>query len=890
MSKFLQFFNNASAVMILIDRETGTIADANSAALEFYRIEPNMMIGQHASILSQLAGEEFDDAFIKLTSGKTFDTKIKLSDETIRDIRISNSLTEIDGKGFILSLIHDISEDIRNKRFREFTISVNDLVLNAKSASEIFDKICHIAVETGKFVFSTMTFVNELTGSMEPIAFAGEENGYLKILKVNTNDQTEKGKGPGGIAYHSGKYCYCNDIATDPIMLPWRDAALQRGFRSVIAIPINIDQKARYIFGIYAPEQNYFDDEEIALLERTAENISFALVNLENIQSRKKVEETEKYLKEIMQNAFVFIGLTDFDHNIIFWNQAMINFFGKEIYKRGKFELHELYTPPGLQTRAKAATTLLHEKSWTGECEFYGHTGETMDVLLTLSKHQIEGRQLISCTAIDITATKQINNQLKALVDVVENSTAYISISDAERRLSYANKAMRNILELDEQEDISHYKVDDFRLKNSSKMAEIDSYIGKNLKWTGEDILISKSGKKIPVAQVIVGRQNEDKKIISRSITAINISGIKNAQKQVNDLFNIIESTPTFVITTDLDLNLTYANPSFREAMKINLNEQIEKINLLEFIQLENGKPQNVILDAINATGRWSGENMLINRNGEKIPVWEVVLLGKNEEGNPSNVSITAIDISNTKEIEKQKNINKLKSDFVSFASHEIRTPLTAINSSAELIRLNLKRIDHERIPAIDHYLDNITSEVERLADMVNEILTLERIDSGSLRLSLKEISIENLVGSILEKFKLANKDNRKVEIGTEGIPVSILTDELYLSHVLENLISNAFKYSKGKKAPEIYLRYKKSQIEIEVLDFGIGVPKNEQSKLFTSFYRASNSNGIPGTGIGLNIAKQFVEMLGGKIYLKSEPETFTQVIVKIPKNLKTKK
>jgi len=874
--------------MFLIDRETRTIADANPAALEFYRIEPNVMIGQHASILSQLSGEEFEDAFFNLTGGKTFDTKIKLSDETIRDIRISNSLTEIDGKRFILSLIHDISENIRNKRFRDFTISVNDLVLNAKSASEIFDKICHIAVETGKFVFSTMTFVNELTGSMEPIASAGEENGYLKILKVNTNDQTEKGKGPGGIAYHSGKYCYCNDIANDPIMLPWRDAALQRGFRSLIAIPIILHHKVRYIFGIYAPDRNYFDDEEIALLERTAENISFALINLENVQSRKKVEETEKYLKEIMQNSFVFIGLTDFDHNIIFWNQAMINFFGKEIYKRGKFELNELYTPLGLQTRAKAATTLLHEKSWTGECEFCGYTGATMSVLLTLAKHEIEGRQLISCTAIDITATKQVNNQLKELVEVVENSTAYISISDAERRLSYANKAMRNILELGEYEDISQYRVADFRPKNLDKMAEIDNYVSKNLKWTGEDILISKSGKKIPVAQVIVGRQNEDKKIISRSITAINISGIKNAQKQVNDLFNIIESTPTFVITTDLDLNLTYANPSFREAMKIDPNEQIEKATLYEFIQLENGKPQNFILEAINATGRWSGESTLINRNGDKIPVWEVVLVGNNEEGNPSNVSITAIDISNTKEIEKQKNINKLKSDFVSFASHEIRTPLTAINTSAELIRLNLKKIDHERIPAIDHYLGNITSEVERLADMVNEILTLEKIDSGSLRLSLKEISIEIFIGSILKKFKLAKKDNRKTVITTDGIPVSILTDELYLNHVLENLISNAFKYSKGKKAPEIYLRYEANEVEIKVLDFGIGIPENEQDKLFTTFYRASNSTGIPGTGIGLNIAKQFVELLGGKISIKSELGIFTQVTVNLPKTAKT--
>ena len=890
MSDFKPIFNNNPGIMFLIEKKTGIIYDANRAAIKFYGFSLKEFAGKHSSMLSLLNREEFDTAFLHLARPRTFNTKTKLKDNTIRDIRTSNSVITLDGKKLILLIIHDITENIKNKRFRDFTTAVNDLVLNAKNASEILEKICHIAVEKVGFVFSTVTFVNEQEGHLSPVSYAGEEKGYLKKLRLKTNDKTANGKGPGGIAFQTGKYCYCNNIANDPIMLPWRNEALKRGYRSVIAIPIKLQEKVKYIFGIYAPHSNYFDAEEVALLERIAENISFALTNLENIEKRQKSEKTEKYLREILQESFVYIGLSDVDHNIIFWNLAMINFFGEKIYKHGKFSLNELYTPNGLKAREKAMVALTSGKTWTGESEVIGQNGEIMPVLLTLTRHEIEGVHLISFTATDISATKRANDRLIELVEVVENSTAYISISDAERRLSYANKAMRNILEIGEDEEINKYCVMDFRQKDSPKMAEINSFILKNLKWTGEDLLISKSGKKIPVAQVIVGRQDENGNIISRSITAIDISKIKEAQNQVHELFKIIEGTPAFVITTDLNLNLTYANPSFKKAMEFKSGEHIKNISLNEFIKLENEKPQKRILDAIFKSGSWSGESSYKSRSGEEIPVWEVVMVGNDEEGNPVNVSITAIDISLAKEIEKQKSINKLKSDFVSFASHEIRTPLTAINASAELIKLNLKRIDHERISSINHYLDNITGEVERLADMVNEILTLEKIESGKLRLNIKEVVLENSLQLILNKFYMANRDDRKVIVKIEGKPESLLTDELYLGHIIENLISNAFKYSKGKQAPEVLIKYKKSEIEVTVIDFGIGIPKQEQNNLFViSFYRASNSIGIPGTGIGLNIVKHFIDTLGGNISLKSEPGKFTKVTVRIPKAIGNK-
>ena len=225
--------------------------------------------------------------------------------------------------------------------------------------------------------------------------------------------------------------------------------------------------------------------------------------------------------------------------------------------------------------------------------------------------------------------------------------------------------------------------------------------------------------------------------------------------------------------------------------------------------------------------------------------------------------------------------MNKLKSEFVSFASHEIRTPLTAIRSSTELIELILSKNESKEKDLINRHLGNISIEIDRLAIMVEEILTLEKIESGNIGLKKTKLDLVVFIKEIIDNLHETN--HREIEFFTIGRAKLFETDPILLGHVLNNLLSNADKYSKGKPSPQVFLRHKIHEIEIEIKDFGIGIPKNEIGSLFNSFFRASNTTGISGTGIGLTIVKNFVEVLNGTIKIESQEGLGTQIHLCFP-------
>ncbi|HYG17124.1 MAG TPA: ATP-binding protein, partial [Bacteroidia bacterium] len=126
-------------------------------------------------------------------------------------------------------------------------------------------------------------------------------------------------------------------------------------------------------------------------------------------------------------------------------------------------------------------------------------------------------------------------------------------------------------------------------------------------------------------------------------------------------------------------------------------------------------------------------------------------------------------------------------------------------------------------------------------------------------------------------------EDKRLPELAIQGDSRLVMVDRLLVAHILRNLVSNALKYSQGKKNPELTIKFEKKLVTITIRDFGIGIPENDRKNLFQSFFRGSNVLTIPGTGLGLVIVKQFVEMHGGMIDLKSELDHGTTIHVILP-------
>lgn len=249
-------------------------------------------------------------------------------------------------------------------------------------------------------------------------------------------------------------------------------------------------------------------------------------------------------------------------------------------------------------------------------------------------------------------------------------------------------------------------------------------------------------------------------------------------------------------------------------------------------------------------------------------------------------------DITNSKNAEENlkqnliqaKELGELKSRFVTHTSHEFRTPLTSISSSNELISMTLKKLDIPISEKLNKYNQIIQNEVIHMTTLLNDVLILGKIDANKMAINLDKIDLKAVVIEIIDNLFSSNKINIKIETRIKGKPFKISTDIKILEHIIENITNNAIKYSLGKPDPFLEINYQSNHVILALQDFGIGIPKLDQPKLFEQFFRASNVGKIHGVGLGLLIVKKMVERLGGDIKIESEEGVGTRIEITLNK------
>lgn len=217
--------------------------------------------------------------------------------------------------------------------------------------------------------------------------------------------------------------------------------------------------------------------------------------------------------------------------------------------------------------------------------------------------------------------------------------------------------------------------------------------------------------------------------------------------------------------------------------------------------------------------------------------------------------------------LEKERELHALKSRFVSMASHEFRTPLSTIMGSIDLIGRYAS--DDEKV---DKHVKRIRSKVRELTAMLNEFLSLERIEQGIVEVKPAEIDIVHQCIEQIEELRGLAKPGQSIDYDHEGTERMVTTDPQMLGHVITNLVSNAVKYSPAGTPVALRTRIHQGRLTITVTDQGVGIPAEDQQHLFDRFFRGSNVMTIQGTGLGLNIVKRYLDLLGGGITFTSEP------------------
>jgi signal transduction histidine kinase len=235
--------------------------------------------------------------------------------------------------------------------------------------------------------------------------------------------------------------------------------------------------------------------------------------------------------------------------------------------------------------------------------------------------------------------------------------------------------------------------------------------------------------------------------------------------------------------------------------------------------------------------------------------------------------------------LEKEKMINELKSRFITLASHEFRTPLSTILSSVQLLTIHLAGIQEDKT---EKHFKRIRSNVALLTDLLNDFLSLEKLEAGKISPAPEQFHFRELITETIQEIQDSAKPGQKIvhiAQAQEG-PEVVMLDKRHVKGILINLLSNAVKYSGENAVITVTSSSTPMGQKVQVTDPGIGIPKDEQDHLFSSFFRARNAINIEGTGLGLSIVKKYLELMDGNISFESDPETGTTFCIALPNQL----
>jgi PAS domain S-box-containing protein len=418
--------------------------------------------------------------------------------------------------------------------------------------------------------------------------------------------------------------------------------------------------------------------------------------------------------------------------------------------------------------------------------------------------------------------------------------------------------------------------------------------------WPGRtEIQIIRSGKAYWTEVWLRGLYDSNYELtgVSGSIFDINSKKIAEYQlRESEESYRLLsENTKDIICLHDIESRYVYVSPSMKEMLGypprallgsfawscIHPNELTQVKDA--FAKLAKGKQTGFIRYRVK------------HRNGHYIWVETVASIQQQPADKGGNLLIQTAtrDISQQKKaeeeiinaLEKERQLVELRTNLINMISHEFRTPLTTIKSSSDLMVRYLPALRKSDVKdRFGQHFQKILEQVNRINDLISGVLQLGRIDSGKIQYNPEPVNFVSYIQDFLHQYKESHPEEKRLpKLTFEGTPREVKIDQMLVLHILNNVVSNALKYSVGKKNPDLNIKFERKLVEITIKDYGIGIAENDRKNLFQSFYRGSNAFTIPGTGLGLVIVKQFVEMHGGTIELTSKLNRGTTILITLP-------
>jgi PAS domain S-box-containing protein len=351
----------------------------------------------------------------------------------------------------------------------------------------------------------------------------------------------------------------------------------------------------------------------------------------------------------------------------------------------------------------------------------------------------------------------------------------------------------------------------------------------------------------------------------------------------------VIEATSDLVAMANLDGTATYLNGAWRRLLGFPPDYDATRFHVEQAYPPWTTKIfQEEAFAAAARDGSWSGEVAVVDRDGKEIPVSFVGLVLRSADGKPEYMACVARDITERRRAEEQlrsalqteKQLNQLKSNFISMVSHEIRTPLANILTSSEILGRYLDRLsDTER----RDQLRVIAEAVDRMSDLLEDVLFFSRADAGRLAFQNEPFDLEAACRQCADGVVRSTGGRNPLRLKFEGVTEPARGDQSLLGHIVTNLLANAVKYSAPGAPVDLELTRDGETAVLRVRDQGIGISAEDQKQLFIPFFRGQNAASHQGTGLGLVIVRHCVERHGGQIEIESAEGLGSTITVRLP-------
>ncbi len=814
----------------------------------------------------------------------------------------------------LVGAVHDITRrklaEVRIEKLNRTYLVLSDInqaIVRLHEPEKLYQEACRIAVEQGGFRMAWIGFVDEGTKKVKPAAWAGRVEDYLDKLVVTVRDEA-RGRGPTGSALREQHFDICNDIEHEARMEPWRADALRLGYRSSAAFPLQVSGKVRGVFTLYASVPDFFDEEEIKLLEELSRDISFAMEFAELDRQRKQAEEKRRedqiLLRTLIDNLPDTIFVKDADSRIILDNIAHRRLLGattlEQVVGKTDFdffpkEMASSYFDDEKQV-VQSGESLIDREEPVVDQERNQRWLLTTKVPLRDPQGKITGIVGINH---DITDRKRAEENLREseakFRAVVENSYDGILFGDAHAIIHYRSPSYFRINGYTDEERVSH---SGFETAHPDDLEYVQRWWAKlialpDISHRAEYRIRHKDGTWHWIES---SGQNllSNPDVHSVVVTSRDVTARKQAEESLRESeerYRLVqENSMDAILFTAPDGSVLNANQAACEMFGMT-EEEIRQSGRNGLVAQEDPRLP-VLLEERIRTGKARGELTMLRRDGSKFPV-EIsssIFVDKNGD---KKTSMIIRDITERKKMEQTLQEYNLRleeqveartrelcqaqeqlvrkerlavlGELAGSVGHEMRNPLGIISGAIYY----LKMVQPEADEKIRQYHEMIEQQTRNAEKIITDLLDFARL-SGT---EPQAVDVPDLMQRVLQRFPVLPSVKLTLDL-PDGLPM-ILVDPKQMEQVLGNLTLNACQAMPDGGRLTISARPKKGMLAIFVKDTGTGISPENMQKLFEPLFTTKAT----GIGLGLAVSRKLAEANGGRIEVQSEVDkgsTFT--------------